>query len=132
VLQLSELFDVNEFWTSKLCCWCHCETAKVKFDERVVNSFLHCMNNECGIHIDRNINVAKNKYKLPTKMIQDKNKTNKDYFKCVLRRRSYPPGTSHYLVLKGLGFLNVIYLYTKKTNINSITEITMTQSICQP
>ena len=59
-------------------------------------------------------------------------KKKKDYFKCVLRRRSYPPGTSHYLVPKGLGFLNVIYLYPKKTNINSITEITMTQSICQP
>ena len=59
-------------------------------------------------------------------------KKTKIIFKCVLCRHSYPPGTSHYLVPKGLGFLNVIYLYPKKTNINSITEITMTQSICQP
>jgi hypothetical protein len=36
-----------------------------------------------------------------------KKKKPKDYFKCVLHRCNYPPGTSHYLVHKGLGFLNV-------------------------
>jgi hypothetical protein len=38
---------------------------------------------------------------------EKKKKKPKDYFKCVLHRCSYPPGTSHYLVHKGLGFLNV-------------------------
>ncbi len=38
----------------------------------------------------------------------DNNNKKNDYFKCVTRRCSYPPGASHYLVPKGLGFLNVL------------------------
>jgi hypothetical protein len=37
-----------------------------------------------------------------TKKLLKKKKLN-DYFKCVLRRHSYPPGTSHYLVPGGGG-----------------------------
>jgi len=29
-----EVVDVDEFCTSKLCCHCHCEMAKVKFMEK--------------------------------------------------------------------------------------------------
>jgi hypothetical protein len=46
-----ESVDVDEFLTSKLCCHCHCEMAKVKFNEKGINSVLHCSSNECGITI---------------------------------------------------------------------------------
>ncbi len=65
-----ELVDVDEFWTSKLCCCCYSETAKVKFNEKEINSVLHCSNNECGITIDRDINGASNIFMLLTKMVQ--------------------------------------------------------------
>ena len=65
-----ELVEVDEFRTSKLCCCCHCETAKVKYKDKAVNSVLRCSNNECGITIDRDINGAANIYMLLTKMIQ--------------------------------------------------------------
>ncbi len=55
-----------------------------------------------------------------------------DYFKCMSLMHNYLQGaSSHYLVPEGLGFLNVIYLNPKKSNINSITEINMTKTICQ-
>jgi hypothetical protein len=47
-----ELVDVDEFHASKLCCHCHCEMAKVKFNGKEINSVLPCSNNECGITID--------------------------------------------------------------------------------
>ena len=65
-----EVVDVDEFRTSKLCCHCHCEMAKVKYNGKEVNSVLRCSNNECGITIDRDINGARNIYMLLTKMIQ--------------------------------------------------------------
>jgi hypothetical protein len=65
-----ELVDVDEFRTSKLCCCCHSETAKVKFNEKEINSVLRCSNNECGITIDRDINGASNIFMLLTKMVQ--------------------------------------------------------------
>ena len=62
--------SVNEFRTSKLCCCCHCETTKVKFDGKQVNSVLRCSNNECGITIDRDINGSKNIYMVFNKMLK--------------------------------------------------------------
>jgi hypothetical protein len=44
-----EVVDVEEFRTSKLCCHCHCEMAKVKFNRQEINIVLHCSNNECEI-----------------------------------------------------------------------------------
>jgi hypothetical protein len=38
-----------------------------------------------------------------------KKKNSRDYFKCMTHRRIYPPGALHYLVPRGLGFLNVLY-----------------------
>jgi transposase len=64
-----ELVDVDEFRTSKLCCHCHCEMAKVKFNGKETNSVLRCSNNECGITIDRDINGARNIFMLLEKMI---------------------------------------------------------------
>jgi transposase len=49
---------------------CHCEKAKVKFNEKEINSVLHCSNDECGITIDCDINGARNIYMLLEKMIQ--------------------------------------------------------------
>ena len=68
----SEVVDVDEFCTSKLCCYCHCEMAKVKFNgnEININSVLHCSNNECGITIDHDINGAGNIFMLLEKKIQ--------------------------------------------------------------
>jgi transposase len=65
-----EVVDVDEFRTSKLCCHCHCEMAKIKFNGKEINSVLHCSNNECGITIDRDINGARNIFMLLEKMIQ--------------------------------------------------------------
>jgi transposase len=65
-----EVVDEDEFRTSKLCCYCHCEMAKVKFNEKETNSILRCSNNECGITIDRDINGARNIFMLLEKMIQ--------------------------------------------------------------
>ena len=65
-----EVVEVDEFRTSKLCCHCHCEMAKVKYNGKEINSVLRCSNNECGITIDRDINGARNIYMLLTKMIQ--------------------------------------------------------------
>jgi hypothetical protein len=68
--RLCELVDVDEFWMSKLCC-CFCnETAKVKYNDKAVNSVLRCSNNECGITIDRDIKGASNLFMLLTKMVQ--------------------------------------------------------------
>jgi transposase len=65
-----EVVDVDEFRTSKLCCHCHCEMAKVKFNGKEINSVLRFSNNECGITIDRDINGARNIFMLLEKMIQ--------------------------------------------------------------
>jgi len=65
-----EVVDVDEFRTSKLCCHCHCEMAKVKFNGKEINSVLRCSNNKCGITIDRDINGARNIFMLLEKMIQ--------------------------------------------------------------
>jgi len=65
-----EVVDVDEFRTSKLCCHCHCEMAKVKFNGTEINNVLHCSNNECGITIDRDIIGARNIFMLLEKMIQ--------------------------------------------------------------
>jgi transposase len=65
-----EVVDVDEFRTSKLCCHCHCEMAKVKVHGKEINSVLRCSNNECGITIDHDINGARNIYMLLEKMIQ--------------------------------------------------------------
>ncbi len=55
-----EVVDVNEFHTSKLCCHCHCEMAKVKYNGKEINSALHCSNNEGGITIHHDINGTRN------------------------------------------------------------------------
>jgi transposase len=65
-----EVVYVDEFRTSKLCCHCHCEMAKVKFNGKEINSILCCSNNKCGITIDRDINGARNIFMLLEKMIQ--------------------------------------------------------------
>ncbi len=65
-----KLVDVNKFQTSELCCCCHHETVKVKFNEKEVNSVLCCSNNECRITIERDINGVSNMYMLLTKMVQ--------------------------------------------------------------
>jgi transposase len=65
-----ELVDVDEFRTSKLCCHCHSEIAKVKFNGKDINSALCCSNNECRITIERDINGARNIFMLLEKMIQ--------------------------------------------------------------
>jgi hypothetical protein len=44
-----EVVDADEFCTSKLCCHCHFEMLKVKYNGKEINSVLHCRNNECGI-----------------------------------------------------------------------------------
>jgi hypothetical protein len=55
------VIDVNEFRTSKLCCKCHNETEKMSYNNGVkVNSVLRCLNNECRIIIDRDVNGCKN------------------------------------------------------------------------
>ncbi len=38
------LVDVDEFWMSKRCCFCHCETAKSNTNKKEVNSVLYCRN----------------------------------------------------------------------------------------
>jgi hypothetical protein len=65
-----EVVDVEEFCTSKLCCHCHYEMAKVKFNGKEINSVLHCSNNKCGITIDHDIKGARNIFMLLEKMIQ--------------------------------------------------------------
>jgi len=65
-----EVVDVDGFRTSKLCCHCHCEMAKVKFNGKETNSVLCCSNNKCGITIDHDINGARNIFMLLEKMIQ--------------------------------------------------------------
>jgi transposase len=65
-----EVVDVDEFCTSKLCCYCHCEMAKVKFTGKEINSVLRCSNNECGFPIDCDINGARDIFMLLEKMIQ--------------------------------------------------------------
>jgi hypothetical protein len=65
-----ELEDIDEIWMSKLCCCCHHETAKVKYNDKEVNSVLCCSNNKCGITIDRDNNWASNIFMLLTKMVQ--------------------------------------------------------------
>jgi hypothetical protein len=55
------------------------------------------------------------------KVVLDYKKKTNDYFKCVTRRCNYPPGASHYLVLKGLGFLNVCYYNIKTCILKAIT-----------
>jgi hypothetical protein len=59
-----KVIDVNEFRTSKLCCKCHNETEKVSYNSVKVNSVLRCLNNECGMIIDRDINGCKNILKM--------------------------------------------------------------------
>jgi transposase len=68
--KLCEVVDVDEFRTSKLCCHCHCEMAKHKFNGKEINIVLHCSNNKCGITIDHDINGARNIFMLLEKMIQ--------------------------------------------------------------
>ncbi len=58
------MVDVDEFHTSKLCCHCHCEMAKVKYNGKEINSVLRC------ITIDHEINGLRNIYMLLEKMIQ--------------------------------------------------------------
>jgi hypothetical protein len=65
-----EVVDVDEFCTSKLCCHCHCEMAKVKYNGKEINSVLHCSINQCGITIDCDINGAMIIFMLLKKMIQ--------------------------------------------------------------
>jgi transposase len=65
-----EVVDVDEFGTSKLCCHSHCEIAKVKYNEKEINSVLHYSNNKCEITIDHDINSARNIYMLLEKIIQ--------------------------------------------------------------
>jgi transposase len=60
------MVDVDEFHTSKLCCHCHNEIAKVKYNGKEINS----VKNECGITIDCDINGARNVFMLLEKMIQ--------------------------------------------------------------
>jgi transposase len=62
--------DIDEFCTSKLCCHCHWEMKKVKFNGKEINSVLHCSNNECGITTDHDINSARNIFMLLENMIQ--------------------------------------------------------------
>ncbi len=64
--------DVDEFRTSKLCCYCHSETEKVSYGGVKINSVLRCMNNECGKIVDRDINGANNISSLFHNMIQGK------------------------------------------------------------
>ena len=59
-----KVIDVNEFRTSKLCCKCHNETEKVSYNGVKVNSVLRCLNNECRMVIDRDINGCKNILKM--------------------------------------------------------------------
>jgi len=60
---------MEEFHTSKLCCHCHCELAKVRFGEKEINNVFCCSNNVCGITIDHDIKSARNIYMLLKKMI---------------------------------------------------------------
>ncbi|CAM5998687.1 unnamed protein product [Sphagnum balticum] len=64
--------DVDEFRTSKLCYHCHSETEKVSYGDVKINSVLRCMNNECGMIVDRDINGANNIGSLFHNMIQGK------------------------------------------------------------
>ncbi len=64
------MVDVDKFCTSKLCCHCHFEMAKVKYNGKEINSVLCCSNNECGITIDHDINGARNISMLLEKIIQ--------------------------------------------------------------
>jgi hypothetical protein len=66
-----ELVEVDEFPTLKLCCCCHSTTEKDKYDDKVVNSVLRCINNECRTTIDKDMNGAATIYMLLTKMIQN-------------------------------------------------------------
>jgi hypothetical protein len=59
-----KVLDVNEFRTSKLCCKCYTETQRVSYNGNKVNSVLRCLNNECRIVIDRDINGCKNILKM--------------------------------------------------------------------
>lgn len=53
-----EVMEVDEFWTSKLCCLSHCEMTKVKYKWKEINSVLNCSNNKCGTAIDHSIYVS--------------------------------------------------------------------------
>jgi transposase len=68
--ELCQVVDVDEFRTSKLCCHCHCEMAKVKNNGKEINSVLCCNNNECGITMDHDISGARNIFMFLEKMIQ--------------------------------------------------------------
>jgi hypothetical protein len=59
-----KVLDVNEFRTSKLCCKCYTETQRVSYNGIKVNSVLRCLNNECRMVIDRDINGCKNILKM--------------------------------------------------------------------
>jgi hypothetical protein len=65
-----KVVNVDEFHTSKLCCHCHCEMAKVNYNGKEINSVLCCSNNEYGITIDHDINGTRKIYMLLEKMIQ--------------------------------------------------------------
>ena len=76
----TKVYRVDEYKTSKLCCYCYNETEKMKYPnqrkrrkgkvkddsemfynyDKEVNSVLRCKNNECGQIIDRDINGCKN------------------------------------------------------------------------
>ncbi len=62
---------MDEFQMSKLCCHCHCEMAKIKYNGKEVNRVLHCSKNECRITIDPEINGAKNISMVLTMMTQN-------------------------------------------------------------
>ncbi len=63
------MYDIDEFLTSKICCWCH----DGNYRTRVLNAFdtqtgtnkkvygtLCCTNPLCRLYIDRDINAASN------------------------------------------------------------------------
>jgi hypothetical protein len=51
--------DVDEFYTSKFCCHCHCEMVKDNYNRQEINSVLHCSINKCGITIEFDNNEAR-------------------------------------------------------------------------
>jgi len=67
-----KVISINEYNTSKLCCRCHSKTENVYFNNIKVNNVLRCLNNECRIVIDRDINACNNQYFLMINGIEGK------------------------------------------------------------